>query len=79
MVTKRDSAPLCNIDEFKYEPHSWVKLWKHHASQSEADTINELADDLEAEFRHRYCRKSAEWFFPKVLVACPHKGYHFLC
>ena len=25
------------------QPHAWVKLWKHHAAQPEADQINETA------------------------------------
>ena len=25
------------------KPHAWVKLWKHHAAQPEADRINEVA------------------------------------
>ena len=23
-------------------PHAWVKLWKHHGAQKQADEINEL-------------------------------------
>ena len=26
--------------EFRRDPHAWVKLWKHHAAQPEADEIN---------------------------------------
>ena len=35
--------PLCFQPELADQPHSWVKLWKHHAAQPEADTINEIA------------------------------------
>ena len=30
-------AALCSNTRFQDEPHAWVKLWKHHAAQSEAD------------------------------------------
>ena len=28
-----DGTPLCFLDEYKNEPHAYVKLWKHHAAQ----------------------------------------------
>src|SRR5512147_138219 len=33
MPTTTDGTPLCFLPEFRREPHSWVKLWKHHAAQ----------------------------------------------
>ena len=33
-------TPLCFYEEFKEDPHAYVKLWKHHAAQNEADEIN---------------------------------------
>ncbi|MCI0478485.1 MAG: ribulokinase, partial [Anaerolineales bacterium] len=41
--TMPDGTPLCALDKWKTHPHAWVKLWKHHAAQPEADRINELA------------------------------------
>ncbi|NOY77719.1 MAG: ribulokinase, partial [Calditrichaeota bacterium] len=32
LPTRTDGKPLCLLDEFKDEPHAWVKLWKHHAA-----------------------------------------------
>ncbi len=29
--------------ELRRDPHAWVKLWKHHAAQPEADRINAVA------------------------------------
>ena len=46
MPTKKDGTPLCYLDEFKENPHAYVKLWKHHAAQKEADEINSLANEL---------------------------------
>ncbi|HBN82254.1 MAG TPA: ribulokinase [Clostridiales bacterium] len=60
--------PLCYYDTFKSRPHSYVKLWKHHAAQYEADRINRLARDRNEEFIRRYGGKiSSEWLLPKVM------------
>ncbi|HOZ46057.1 MAG TPA: ribulokinase [Candidatus Hydrogenedentes bacterium] len=61
-------TPLCMKPEFANEPHAWVKLWKHHAAQPEADRINALAAERGEAFLARYGGKiSSEWFFPKAL------------
>ena len=60
--------PLCYDDRFRSNPHSWVKLWKHHAAQPEADLVNETARQRGEAFLARYGGKiSSEWFFPKIL------------
>lgn len=38
----RDGTPLCLLPAFEARPHAYVKLWKHHAAQPEADEINAL-------------------------------------
>ena len=43
LPTLADGTPLCLLDELRREPHAWVKLWKHHAAQPEADRINAVA------------------------------------
>ncbi|MCL2740744.1 MAG: ribulokinase [Oscillospiraceae bacterium] len=49
-------------------PHSWVKLWKHHAAQDEANRLNEVASRRGEPFLARYGGKvSSEWMFPKVM------------
>jgi L-ribulokinase len=66
-VTK-DGTPLCFDKQLRKNPHSWVKLWKHHATQAEADAINELGARRGEEFVGAYGGKySSEWFFSKVL------------
>ena len=35
LPTTRDGTPLCQVPEFRNQPHAWVKLWKHHAAQPE--------------------------------------------
>src|SRR5262245_2333021 len=42
LPVKADGTPLCFDKRFARNPHSLVKLWKHHATQPEADLINEL-------------------------------------
>jgi L-ribulokinase len=60
--------PLCNLPEYRKNPHAWVKLWKHHAAQPEADKINETARAMGETWLDRYGGKiSSEWFFSKVL------------
>lgn len=61
-------APLCTKPEFADNPHAWVKLWKHHAAQPEADRVNAAAAERGEDFLARYGGKiSSEWFFPKAL------------
>ena len=63
--TLRDGTPLCFLPELRNRPHAWIKLWKHHAAQPEANRLNEIAKDFG--FLNRYGGKiSSEWFFPKV-------------
>jgi len=63
-----DGTPLCQQPEMRAEPHAWVKLWKHHAAQREADLINETARKQGNSWLRRYGGKtSSEWFFAKSL------------
>jgi len=60
-------VPLCFHPELKDQPHSWVKLWKHHAAQDEANRINALAEERGEAFLPRYGGKiSSEWMLAKV-------------
>ena len=68
MPTTSDGAPLCFLPEFEDEPHAYIKLWKHHAAQRQADQINETARQLGETWLPRYGGKiSSEWFFSKLL------------
>lgn len=59
--------PLCLLDEYKENPHSWVKLWKHHAAQEEANSLNEIAEKRGERWLPRYGGKiSSEWMIAKV-------------
>src|SRR6266567_1196379 len=68
LPVRRDGTPLSFIPEYKKNPHAWVKLWKHHAAQPEANRINEIGRERDEEFIRIYGGKySSEWFFSKLL------------
>jgi L-ribulokinase len=63
-----DGTPLCFLPEWRGSPHAWVKLWKHHAAQAQANRITETAAQMGLTFLDRYGGKvSSEWLFPKVM------------
>jgi L-ribulokinase len=67
LPTTADGTPLCFLQEWRNKPHAWVKLWKHHAAQPEANQLNQIARELGYTFLDRYGGKiSSEWFFPKA-------------
>jgi L-ribulokinase len=76
LPTTADGTPLCLLPELRAEPHAWVKLWKHHAAQGQADRINEVARATGQDWLDRYGGKiSSEWFFAKalqILEEAPH-------
>ena len=68
MPVTNDGTPLCFCDEFKNTPHAYVKLWKHHGAQKEADRINALSKEMNIPWIKKYGGTiSSEWLFPKVL------------
>lgn len=67
LPVKKDGTPLCFLPEFEAEPHSYVKLWKHHAAQDKANKLNEVAERMGEKWLARYGGKiSSEWAFPKI-------------
>jgi L-ribulokinase len=61
------NTPLCLKPEWAKNPHAYVKLWKHHAAQKEADALNRIARERGEAFLARYGGKtSSEWIFPKI-------------
>jgi L-ribulokinase len=68
LPVKSDGTPLCSLSDYRRNPHAWIKLWKHHAAQPEADRINTTARDMGEKWLERYGGKiSSEWFFAKTL------------
>ncbi|HAM26057.1 MAG TPA: ribulokinase [Microbacteriaceae bacterium] len=63
-----DGTPLCELPEYFGRPHAYVKLWKHHSAQRQADRINELATARGESWLPRYGGLiSSEWEFAKGL------------
>ena len=68
MPAKADGTPLSAVPKYRKTPHAYVKLWKHHAAQPEANRINEIGRERNEEFIRIYGGKySSEWFFSKLL------------
>ncbi|MFC8673607.1 ribulokinase [Streptomyces griseorubiginosus] len=63
-----DGTPLCELPEYTSRPHAYVKLWRHHAAQAQADRITDLAVERKEPWIKRYGGKiSSEWEFAKAL------------
>jgi L-ribulokinase len=63
----KNGDPMCISEKYKSNPHSYVKLWKHHAAQDEANRLNEIAAERNEGFLKRYGGKiSSEWLVPKI-------------
>ncbi|WP_309571816.1 ribulokinase [Deinococcus sp.] len=68
LPTRANGTPLALLPEYAGKPHAWVKLWKHHAAQPQADRINALAEQRGESWLPRYGGKiSSEWLFAKAL------------
>ena len=73
LPTKADGTPLCSEVKWHSNPHAWVKLWKHHAAQPQADQINRVGAERDEEFLKIYGgRYSSEWLFSKLLETLQH-------
>ncbi len=67
MPIYKDGTPLCFNEKWRREKHAYVKLWKHHAAQAQANKLNAIAEQRGEEFLKRYGGKiSSEWVVPKV-------------
>ena len=59
--------PLCLYDEYSSKPDAYVKLWKHNASQPDADEINRIASERKEKWLDIYGGKvAADWMLPKI-------------
>ncbi|MFN2186209.1 MAG: FGGY family carbohydrate kinase, partial [Anaerolineae bacterium] len=62
-----EGTPLCQEPEWQDNPYAWVKIWKHHAAQPEANRLNEIAAERGEVWLQRYGGKiSSEWMLPKI-------------
>lgn len=61
-------TPLCELPEFTDRRHAYVKLWKHHAAQPQADRITQVAAQRREPWLSRYGGMiSSEWAWAKGL------------
>ncbi len=67
LPVKADGTPLCFLEQYRDEPHAYIKLWKHHAAQDKANRLNEIAQQTGQKWLSRYGGKiSSEWAVPKI-------------
>ncbi len=67
MPIDEEGVPLCMKPEWRDNPYAWVKIWKHHAAQPEANRLNDIARERGEGWLSRYGGKiSSEWLFPKI-------------
>lgn len=62
-----EGTPLCKKGDLSSRPHAWMKLWKHHGAQSQAERMTELARRRGEPFLN-WCGGviNAEWMLPKL-------------
>lgn len=64
----KSNTPLCLLPEWETHRNAYVKLWKHHGAQKQANCIQESARKKCPELLRRYGGQvSAEWMLPKLL------------
>lgn len=68
-----NGTPLMKDARFAREPHAWVKLWKHHAAQPEAEEATAVARAREEPFLRYYSNVIySEWMLPKCWEIARH-------
>ena len=74
LPVKNDKTPLCQIKPFENNPHSYVKLWKHHGAENEALMMDEIIKERNEEWISLYGGKtSSEWMIPKIAETAIHE------
>ncbi|WP_436953237.1 ribulokinase [Staphylococcus shinii] len=60
--------PIHNKAGFQDNPHAYVKLWKHHGAQDEADLLFKTALEAKNRWLGYYgFNVSSEWMIPKIM------------
>ena len=60
--------PLCKLDKWKNDPHSWVKMWKHNNTQEYAERIQAVAEQRNEGLLKNYGGNiSPSWMIPRLL------------
>lgn len=67
LALDKEKNPLCFNPLYRKNPHSWVKLWKHHGANRQCEKINKTAAQRNEQFFDYYGRNSSsEWLFAKL-------------
>ena len=62
-----DGTPLAFSKDFENNPDAYIKLWKHHGAEDDAEQMTRIARERGEEWLADYGGVvSGEWFFPKV-------------
>jgi L-ribulokinase len=73
LPTTKEGTPLCMLEEFKTEPHAYIKLWKHHGAEAEANEMDRVIAERGEDWISLYGGKvSSEWAIPKILETLHH-------
>ncbi|MDQ0300067.1 L-ribulokinase [Salibacterium salarium] len=68
LPVNEENVPLCLTKKWENEPHSWIKLWKHHAAQPHANQLNDVLEEKRPDVLSRYGGKlSSEWMIAKIM------------
>lgn len=63
-----DGTPLSSMPKFSKNPNAYIKLWKHHGAEAEADKMTRVATSRGEKWLEGYGGIiSAEWMLPKML------------
>lgn len=62
-----EGQPLCELEKYVSNPHAYIKMWKHHAAQPQAERIEALARQEGAAWLGQFGGfVSGEHFLPKA-------------
>ncbi|RST72775.1 ribulokinase [Siminovitchia acidinfaciens] len=68
VVTDETFTPLSWYENYKTNPHAYVKLWKHHGASEETAAILETSQKQKEKWLGNYgLNVSSEWMIPKIL------------
>lgn len=68
VATDATGQPMCSYPQWESEPNAWIKLWKSHSAQQQAERIQAVAEQENHPLLGQ-CggNVSSEWAFPKML------------
>ena len=68
VATDMNGQPMCFNPQWEQEPNAWIKLWKSHSAQRQAERIQTIAEQENHPMLGQCGGNiSSEWAFPKML------------